>query len=326
MTRLRRSLSYRLRRVLWRLLQSEVDATVQDRLDEASSRTDARMDRALAQIGREVVNSPAIAARALPRTSDGVLLTVPAMTTGRRDEGFAVPPPELQLVHADYLESGELHASEMRSLCRRHGFDLTGSLRVLDFGCGTGRVLRHLVDIATDGEAWGVDLRSSQIDWCRSQLSPPFHFLTSSTAPHLPFEDNYFDFVYGLSVFTHITDLDDAWLMELRRVTRPAGLVFLTVMDQFIIGRVLAEESPTPYKDWFSADVEREDDLDAAFRAGAAELGRTTAMFAIGGETALANVFHDEAHIRRSWGSVFELLEIVPNVWYHQSAVILRKQ
>jgi len=43
--------------------------------------------------------------------------------------------------------------------------------------------------------------------WCQQRMSPLFKFATTTSFPHLPFEDGYFDFVYAGSVFTHITDL-----------------------------------------------------------------------------------------------------------------------
>src|SRR3954453_4644837 len=37
--------------------------------------------------------------------------------------------------------------------------------RVLDFGCGAGRVLRHFVDVATEAEVWACDIDAASIDW-----------------------------------------------------------------------------------------------------------------------------------------------------------------
>ncbi len=72
-------------------------------------------------------------------------------------------------------------------------------------------------------ERWGCDIKGETIAWCQQHPSPPMHFVTTTTLPHLPFEDKYFDFVYCGSVFTHIIDLPDAWFLELRREIRPAG-------------------------------------------------------------------------------------------------------
>jgi SAM-dependent methyltransferase len=50
--------------------------------------------------------------------------------------------------------------------------------------------------------------------------------------PALPFPDGYLDCVVAFSVFTHIDSEDTAWLMELRRIVKPGGHVYLTIHDQ----------------------------------------------------------------------------------------------
>ncbi len=119
----------------------------------------------------------------------------------------------------------------------RHGIGvlLAPGDRVLDFGCAAGRMLRYFGGVADRNEVWGVDIRAEHIAWCQEHLSPPFRFATTTTHPHLPFEDNSFRFIYACSVFTHIGDLEDTWLLELRRVLRPGGRLFATVHDNHTI-------------------------------------------------------------------------------------------
>ena len=92
-------------------------------------------------------------------------------------------------------------------------------------------MIRHLEDFAESSEIWGLDINAEQIFWCKQHLDPPFHFATTTTIPHLPFEDGYFDFVYAGSVFTHIDDLADSWLLELRRVLSRDGRLYVTIHD-----------------------------------------------------------------------------------------------
>jgi cyclopropane fatty-acyl-phospholipid synthase-like methyltransferase len=40
--------------------------------------------------------------------------------------------------------------------------------------------------------------------------------------------DGYFDLVYAISVFTHITHEWSAWLLELHRILKPEGLLLAT--------------------------------------------------------------------------------------------------
>ena len=111
----------------------------------------------------------------------------------------------------------------MLEILSKAGVSLPSLGNVLEFGCADGRMIRWLEDWAHDREIWGTDIDASRILWCKQNLGRHFRFATTTIVPHLPFEDRHFGFIYAGSVFTHIDDLADAWIAELRRVLRPAG-------------------------------------------------------------------------------------------------------
>ena len=78
------------------------------------------------------------------------------------------------------------------------GYELEGR-RLLDFGCGAGRTLRHFLDEANSAEIWGCDIDGESIEWLQHNLCPPLHVLRNEAAPGLPFEDGHFDVVWALS-------------------------------------------------------------------------------------------------------------------------------
>ena len=104
--------------------------------------------------------------------------------------------------------------------------------QVLDFGCGAGRTLRHLLDEAAAGEIWGCDIDAPSIAWLRANLCPPLHVAVNGPTPPLPFADATFDLVYAVSVFTHLTDSWSAWLLELHRIVTDGGIVVATFMGE----------------------------------------------------------------------------------------------
>lgn len=120
----------------------------------------------------------------------------------------------------------------MRDIAGTAGKPLEAAGRLLELGCAAGRMLRWLADLSGPCEMWGADINARHIFWCKQYLCPPFHFLLTTTAPHLPFEDRYFGFVFAGSVFTHLDDLADTWFLELRRVLRPGGCLYVTVHDK----------------------------------------------------------------------------------------------
>src|SRR3546814_3783335 len=116
------------------------------------------------------------------------------------------------------------------------------SLRlVLEFGCGTGRVIRHFRNSDGVRLAW-TDANPRPIAWDRENL-PGIDFFHNELTPPLAFADESFDLVYALSVFTHIPlELQRDWLDELRRVLVPGGYLLCTVTDDAATRQLQAED------------------------------------------------------------------------------------
>jgi ubiquinone/menaquinone biosynthesis C-methylase UbiE len=183
-----------------------------------------------------IVENPRFAAKFHSYAKDQRSFIVPcnpASDVPRDVRGVPVPPDHFLwgYTRESFLLWGERDVQTMRKISEASGFTLEGAKRILDFGCGPGRMIRWLTSLTDKGrEIWGADMFAESIVWCQQHLSPPFWFTTTTSLPHLPFEDGYFDFLYAGSVFTHIADLADAWLLELRRVVRPGGRLYLTIL------------------------------------------------------------------------------------------------
>jgi len=104
--------------------------------------------------------------------------------------------------------------------------------KVLDFGCGFGRVMRYFFRNSYRLELHGTDLDREAIDWCRENL-PFAQFAYNEAWPPTVYPDNYFDCVYSVSVFSHLNEENHlAWLKDLKRITKPDGLILLTIHGQ----------------------------------------------------------------------------------------------
>lgn len=107
--------------------------------------------------------------------------------------------------------------------------------RILDWGCGPGRIIRHLPTVIGDGcEFFGTDYNEKSIDWCSKNLAE-IQFNKNSLKAQLPYDDHFMDVIYGLSIFTHLSEqLHYDWYNELYRVLKPNGIMFLTTQgDNF---------------------------------------------------------------------------------------------
>jgi ubiquinone/menaquinone biosynthesis C-methylase UbiE len=104
------------------------------------------------------------------------------------------------------------------------------NLKVLDWGCGPGRVIRHLPSFMDNScQFYGTDYNEKYIDWCIKNISN-VSFTTNKLAPPLNYKNETFDIVYGISIFTHLSkEMHFAWFNELIRVLKQGGILFLTL-------------------------------------------------------------------------------------------------
>ncbi|MDQ6797964.1 MAG: class I SAM-dependent methyltransferase [Actinomycetota bacterium] len=128
-----------------------------------------------------------------------------------------------------FYESGRQSVREIAAVLSLAGRSLESFSSILDFGSGCGRILLWLEDVAKGAAVHGVDIDRQAVAWADQHL--PFATVSANQpAPPLAHPDGYFDLVYSHSVFTHIDErLQDQWLRELRRVTRPGGLLVLSI-------------------------------------------------------------------------------------------------
>jgi SAM-dependent methyltransferase len=173
------------------------------------------------------------------------------MTNGRAGMDAAAlphPPPEL-MDYAGRLDrdGGVSQYDAIGALCRRlicellpRGWSFDGKA-VLDFGCGAGRVIRHFAPEADRARFKGCDMDEASIEWAADHLDPPFSFLRNGELPPLPEPDESFDLIYAISVFTHLTDDWAAWLLELRRLLKPDGLLIVSFIGEGVSEIVTGE-------------------------------------------------------------------------------------
>ncbi|MBE9141730.1 class I SAM-dependent methyltransferase [Planktothrix mougeotii] len=237
---------------------------------------------------------------------------------------FPIPPQEIMLVFVEneeyYLNSGKTQVQVMLSVLRDCGYFLKTGSRILDFGCASGRILRQLADLSEICEIWGTDINADCIAWCQQNMSPPFHFFVGTTMPHLPFEDRYFDLIYAGSVFTHIDDLADAWLLELRRILKPGGLAFITIQERFIFDKI--KDSP---EQWLSNNnIWPEEQKQACIQNYFEYINQDFGMFTLGRDTR-SLVFYDLDYFQAKWKPFFQVLAVKQEAYYWQTGVLLKR-
>ena len=95
--------------------------------------------------------------------------------------------------------------------------------RILDIGCGTGKILEMLRPF---GDVSGADTSIAALEFCRKRGVDNLYHLTREVC--LPFIDSSFDFVTAFDVLEHVDD-DRRMIREIRRVCNPSGKLLITV-------------------------------------------------------------------------------------------------
>ena len=129
--------------------------------------------------------------------------------------------------HYNYWASGARDLAQILDYFDKKGgvaFDTT-----LDFGCASGRLTRHLHHSGKARKVMGCDINRKHVDWASHYLPRDIITFQNTSVPHLPLSDASVDLITSFSVFTHIEAFEDTWFMELDRILRPEGIVWITI-------------------------------------------------------------------------------------------------
>jgi len=100
-------------------------------------------------------------------------------------------------------------------------------LKILELGCGTGRLLKTLSNNGFS-KIYGIDISEKMIQICRKSLSNSILLLQHDFRTRLPFESNFFDSILFIGNTLANVDRPDLVFKEARRI--------LKINGKFIIG------------------------------------------------------------------------------------------
>jgi len=153
-----------------------------------------------------------------------------------RNPSIKLPPDYLmyesfQLNYGKYYFGGEETAKWLIGLLSEH-ISLNGH-NILDWGCGPGRIVRHLPSLLGIKNAfYATDYNTESIDWCNKNING-VAFNKNQLDASLPYQDSFFDAIYGISIFTHLSkQMHECWLSELMRVLKVGGILLVTTQGE----------------------------------------------------------------------------------------------
>lgn len=201
-----------------------------------------------------------------------------------------------------FVEVGTRLSLVVISLLRYMGLSLSPESKILDWGCGCGRVLMPL-SRRLNVQLYGCDVDETAIAFIKASL-PNINPFVSSYDPPLLFMDKYFDSIYAFSVLSHLSEKEEvSWLEELVRITRPGGILLLSVVGKRSL-EIQQERGSNMGVTW--KDVEREGFI---FKENPIHRKDPARWPGVTGDYGLS--IHHPDYIVQEWGKYFTTIKIV---------------
>jgi len=230
--------------------------------------------------------------------------------------GAPIPPAALIERVLGHPNSGYFVVSGLKSFTEFIGpivkhADSQSARRILDWGCGCGRVSRHFLHFLPDlggPEFYGCDIDGEAIAWCSEHLQPGI-FTHIEPWPPTRYDEAMFDVVVGFSVFTHLSKkAQRAWLAEMRRIIAPGGLFLASTHGDC------------------AACYRFRDEAVQALRRGISDEKGDTRCEGIAPPGYYRQVFQSREYTRREFAKHFDIVEYIERgMGNYQDLVVMRR-
>jgi SAM-dependent methyltransferase len=158
--------------------------------------------------------------------ADTLLPDVPTPTSDLIELVQGDPDPKI------YKAQGFRYYHQIREAVTRHQ-DWRFLRRVLDWGCGSGRVAAYFLAEPDGPKVRGCDVHAGAIAWCRANL-PNGEFRLLEDFPDLPYPDAGFDLAIALAAVMPLGPEELALFFdEVTRVLAPEGLLVMSLQGLF---------------------------------------------------------------------------------------------
>ncbi|MEO6223785.1 MAG: class I SAM-dependent methyltransferase [Vicinamibacterales bacterium] len=224
-----------------------------------------------------------------------------------------------------------------KQIFQSHRGALTPDRRVLDFGCGWGRIIRFFLKDLPATQLVGSDYAPHLLEICRT-TNRWCDFVQTPASPPCGLPADGFDMIYLYSVFSHLSeDQQRAWRAEFHRLLKPGGLLVATTWDREFIERcrALRDDPSLPCennwrKELATVFVETErhlDDYDSG-RFAYSPYSREIAPWSYAGDVSLyGEACVSRRYVAEQWADLFEIVDFIQDrAVCPQNVIVVRKR
>ncbi|MGH8511613.1 MAG: class I SAM-dependent methyltransferase [Gammaproteobacteria bacterium] len=229
-----------------------------------------------------------------------------------------------------YYISGIQTALPIATTAIRERVALHEKINILDFGCGVGRQLLHFTRHYPNPNYYACDIDDTSIEFVCKEY-PQVNAYASRFHPPLKYENNFFDSVYSVSIFSHLSIEDHRpWLNELARITKPGGYCFLTIEGRTALDALASDFNTDTNK--LEQDLKKQGYLYKEYDFLKTSVQNQNvlrgASFLVGVEGSYGNMAMSLEHIKKEWDTEqFQVIDIIEGIIdYRQDLVILKRK
>jgi len=211
-------------------------------------------------------------------------------------DGLLFPSKELVFLVTGQYDQNAFYENSLvgigciKEILEKNGLKIDDFKSVLDFGCGGGRIARHWKNYVNT-QLTGVDYNPAYLDFCRKAY-PFAKFEKNEFDSPLKCKDNTFDFIYAISVFTHLPEeMQIFWMKELERVLKDGGYIYFTTHGKSRINTVCLSDK----------------DRDEFLKGNLIVYNETMKG------TNLCGTYHPEFYVRNNLAKNFFIVDFIPD-------------
>ena len=216
-----------------------------------------------------------------------------------------------------HVKSGWRILGVLEKEINEHYGEINSSTKILDFGCGVGRVSIPIIQ-KYNTQLYCTDVDHTAIEFMTTNFGDKCTPKTNNYLPPLPFEDNFFDIIFSISIWSHLQpEIQIPWLKEMDRIMRENALLLIstagfdTLEKHNIEGRFLN----------VSAEMLHNQGIAFVKNTG---LEKNPNMFpGVTGDWGVT--FLDPEYVQAHWSKVFKLRKIINAAIGKQDLIVMEK-
>lgn len=143
----------------------------------------------------------------------------------------AHPSSTLEAIATRLEERGENHAFKQMIMAYAQHLPADRPIKLLDLGCGTGVVVRHLAEVLhKDSTLHGADISQELLKTAKAHTDGKMIQWDHIQAGPLPYEDHQFDVVVMHTLLSHVPDVHSL-LRDAKRILQTEGQLIVFDAD-----------------------------------------------------------------------------------------------